>query len=99
MLGEPRGSADQGPSQAAPLTPRPGSSLSLGTFPSELTINRWREAIFFGISAISFSWWSQINMQMKKRWAWRLRAGEDASGRAVSFGAENYSPRLLPAGA
>lgn len=36
-------------------------------------------------------------MQMKKRWAWSLRAGEDASGPAVSFGsAENYSPLPVP---
>lgn len=47
-----------------PCATRPSIRLSLGTFPSELTINRWREAIFFGISAISFSRWRQINMQM-----------------------------------
>lgn len=46
-----------------PCTSRPGFRLSLGTFLSELTINRRREAIFFGIPAISFSRWTQINMQ------------------------------------
>lgn len=50
-----------------PLRLSSGLHPSLGTFLSELTINRWREAIFFGISAISFSPWKQINMQTGRR--------------------------------
>lgn len=56
--------AGHGLPRPPPRASRPGCRLSLGTFLSELTINRWREAIFFGISAISFLRWRQINMQM-----------------------------------
>lgn len=63
---------------SSPRGSRPGFRLSLGTFLSELTINRWREAIFFGIQRFPFRGGGRLTCKWEM-FGLSLRAGEDAS--------------------